>query len=240
MQLAKECVDVGIFTNNLDRMREFYGERVRLPYEEMLPLGGGFRQYRYGMLGSVLKINDSREPLAPRQPGGYKHLTIADPRTPMPFELVDPDGNQVNLVPTGHYGITQIAVHLGVTDESAFDRFYSEVLGCERLGERKYRLGKTIFIFEHDPEARRAEDSTVSGDAMGVVNAMRGQGIRYVTLQVRDCDAEHRHFMSMGVREGASPVTLGEVARICFIRDPDGNWIEISQRASLTGPLPKS
>jgi len=44
--------------------------------------------------------------------------------------------------------------------------------------------------------------------------------------------------MSMGVWEGAPPATLGTVARICFIRDPDGNWIEISQRASLTGALP--
>jgi lactoylglutathione lyase len=32
---------------------------------------------------------------------------------------------------------------------------------------------------------------------------------------------------------------LGETARISFILDPDGNWIEISQRASLTGALPK-
>ena len=28
--------------------------------------------------------------------------------------------------------------------------------------------------------------------------------------------------------------TLGGTARISFIRDPDGNWIELSQRASLT------
>ncbi len=44
----------------------------------------------------------------------------------------------------------------------------------------------------------------------------------------------------MEVWEGAPPVTLGEVARISFIRDPDGNWIEISQRASLTGAIPKN
>ena len=42
----------------------------------------------------------------------------------------------------------------------------------------------------------------------------------------------------MGVWEGAASVTLGTVAQISFIRDPDGNFIEISQRASLTGPIP--
>lgn len=28
------------------------------------------------------------------------------------------------------------------------------------------------------------------------------------------------------------------VARFSMVRDPDGNWIELSQRGSLTGPLP--
>ena len=37
-----------------------------------------------------------------------------------------------------------------------------------------------------------------------------------------------------------SPVRLGDVAAISFVRDPDGVWLEISQRASLTGDLPDS
>lgn len=40
-----------------------------------------------------------------------------------------------------------------------------------------------------------------------------------------------------GGDEGRPPATLGKVARISFVKDPDGNWIEISQRASLTGDL---
>ena len=40
-----------------------------------------------------------------------------------------------------------------------------------------------------------------------------------------------------GGREALPPTTLGKVARISFVMDPDGNSIEISQRASLTGPL---
>ena len=30
---------------------------------------------------------------------------------------------------------------------------------------------------------------------------------------------------------------LPETARICFVRDTDGGWIEISQRGSLTGSV---
>jgi catechol 2,3-dioxygenase-like lactoylglutathione lyase family enzyme len=238
MELAKRFVDVGIFTNRLDEMRAFYGERIRLPYEELLPVGGGVRQYRYGLLGSVLKINHSRELLPPRVAGGYRKLSIADARTPMPIPMQDPDGNDIELVPTGQRGINQIEIEIGVTDEAAFDHFYGDALQAERLGAGRFKLGETIIACRRDPAAARAHNSAPAG-AADVVASMRAVGMRYITVQVRDCDGEHRRFISMGVWEGAAPVTLGSVARISFIRDPDGNFIEISQRASLTGPIPR-
>ncbi|HEY6394233.1 MAG TPA: VOC family protein [Candidatus Binataceae bacterium] len=238
MELAKQYVDVGLFTNRLDEMRAFYAERIQLPYEELLAVGGGVKQYRYGLLGSVLKINHARDALPPRNPGGYTCFVIADPRTPMPMQLSDPDGNEVGLVPRGQRGINQIEIQIGVTDVAAFERFYGEAMQCERLGPARYKLGQTIISFAHDPAARRA-DSSGAQSATDVVASMRAVGFRYITLQVRDCNAEYRRLKSMGVWEGAPPRTLGDVARISFIRDPDGNWIEVSQRASLTGPLPK-
>jgi len=237
MKLAKQFVDVGLFTNNLDEMRAFYSERIRLPFEEILPVGPGMKQHRFGMLGSVLKINNSRDALPPRKSGGYQRLTIADPRTPMPLQMQDPDGNEIELVPPGQRGIKQIEIQLGVTDEPAFEHFYGEALQGHKLGPGRFQVGDTIISFAKDPAAVRAPKAA-SASAMDVVGSMRAVGIRYITVQVRDCDEEHRRFMSMGVWEGAAPVTLGEVARISFIRDPDGNFIEISQRASLTGALP--
>jgi len=239
MDLAKDCIDVGLMTNQLEEMRAFYAERIGLPYEEMLPVGNGTRQHRYGLLGSVLKINHSRDPLPPRIAGGYSRLTIADQRTPIPFALSDPDGNPIQLVPTGHYGINQIGIHLGVTNEDDFERFYGEVLGGEKLAPKRYRIGKTVLSFEHDAAARRA-DRDDPRRAVEVMTSMRAVGFRYITIQVRDCNAAFKHAIAHGAWEGSAPMTLGEVARICFIRDPDGNWIEISQRASLTGPLPKN
>ena len=237
MELAKRFVDVGIFTNRLDEMRAFYGERIRLPYEELLPVGGGVRQYRYGLLGSVLKINHSRDPLPPRIAGGYRKLSISDPRTPMPMPMQDPDGNDIELVPTGQRGVNQIEIHIGVTDEAAFEKFYGEAMQAERLGAGRFKLGETILSFQRDAAAVHAAKSP-SASAADVIASMRAVGMRYITVQVREVDAEHRRFMSMGVWEGAAPVSLGAVARISFIRDPDGNFIEISQRASLTGPIP--
>jgi Protein of unknown function (DUF1524) len=111
--------------------------------------------------------------------------------------------------------------------------FRSEEDACNRYFE-----AQCTIHWDKSTEIVRA-GKAAAASAMDVVGSMRAVGIRYVTFQVRDCNAEHRRFMSMGVWEGASPVTLGEVARISFIRDPDGNFIEISQRASLTGPLPR-
>ena len=237
MELAKRFVDVGIFTNRIDEMRAFYAERIRLPYEELLPVGGGVRQYRYGLLGSVLKINHSRDPLPPRIAGGYRMLSISDSRTPMPLPMQDPDGNELELVPTGQRGVNQIEIHIGVTDEAAFESFYGDAMQAERLTAGRFKLGETIISFRNDPAAFRAQKSATAS-APDVIASMRAVGMRYITVQVRDVDAEHRRLMSMGVWEGAAPVSLGAVARISFIRDPDGNFIEVSQRASLTGRLP--
>jgi catechol 2,3-dioxygenase-like lactoylglutathione lyase family enzyme len=237
MNLAKQFMDVGLFTNRIDEMRAFYSEQVRLPYEELLPISSGVKQYRFGLLGSVLKINHIRDPLPDRKPGGYRRVTISDPRTSTPLQLQDPDGNLIELIPADQRDVRQIEIQLGVTDESAFEHFYGDAMQCERLREGRYRLGETIVSFAKDPGAVRAADSPAAS-ATDVIGAMRAVGIRYLTVQVRDCDAEYQRMAAMNVRLGAKPVTLGDIARICFARDPDGNFIEISQRASLTGPLP--
>src|SRR5262249_6627458 len=238
MELAKNFLDIGLFTNRLDEMKRFYGERLRLPYEELLPLGGGMHQHRYGLLGSVLKINHSRGPLPQRsRGGGERRRPIGGSPPPMPFELTDPDGNSIELVPTGQRGIRHIEIHLGVTSEADFAKFYGEALGGQRVDERRCRIGETILSFAHDPAARRA-DKSASQTAEEVIGSIRAVGFRYCTVQVMNCDAEHQPLLPMGVWDGAAPVTLGKVARIPFIPDPDGNSIEISHRASLTGPLP--
>ena len=64
-----------------------------------------------------------------------------------------------------------------------------------------------------------------------------GPGWRYLTFQVFKVDAEHARILARGGREAAPPRTPGTTARISMVKAPDGNWIEISQRASITGSL---
>ena len=102
--------------------------------------------------------------------------------------------------------------------------FFGSVLETEDLGGDRFRWATTVFILEEDAE------QPASG-------GMQGTGYRYITVQVFKVDAEHASALSRGATEGSPPVTLGKTARISFITDPDNNWIEVSQRASLTGDL---
>ncbi|MEX2081693.1 MAG: VOC family protein [Dehalococcoidia bacterium] len=226
LNLAKQHLDLGIFTNRLEEQLAFWQGTAGLPFDELLPVGGGVRQHRHSLNGSVFKLNHVRSDL-PAVPSwtGYRRLLIARPGLAARRDLVDPDGNLVSLVPQGFARIEGIAVELAVRDEAAFHDFYSRVLQLPAAGPDAYRSGDSLVWFSQSPHA-------------GEAGPMQDRGFRYLTVQVWDVEAEHAAILSRGGREGRPPVTLGNTARISFVRDPDGNWIEVSQRASLTGPLP--
>ena len=177
------------------------------------------------MNGSVFKLNAARDPLNEAPPSGYRELLIAREGVFEPQTLVDPDGNRVTLVPPGHDGVTGIGVRIAVRDMAAQARFWGEAMEFERAGDGTFRCGDTMLLLAQDPTAVRTEP-------------MRAPGYRYLTAQVWDVDTEHRGIVERGGDEGRPPVTLGTTARVSFVRDTDGNWIEVSQRASLTGALP--
>jgi lactoylglutathione lyase len=226
MRLAKPCIDVGILTNRGEEQLAFWQREVGLPFEERLPVRRGFVQMRHGMNGSVFKLNVVDAPVPENPLAGYRELWVAREGVAAPRELVDPDGNRVVLVPPGHRGVTGIAVALAVRDAAAHGRFYTQALGLEQGAPDTYRCGTSLYVVR--------EDASGPGDA-----SRDGRGYRYTTIQVWDCDAETAGIVARGGALGAEPITLGKTARFSFVRDPDGNWIEISQRASLTGPLPK-
>ena len=224
MQLAKPALDVGLYTNQREAMLEFWQQRAGVPFDELLPAGRGVHQLRHRIGESILKINHVREPLTASPPAGYRRLSLAREGVREPQELVDPDGNAVRLVPPGWQGIAQLELELAVRDREAARAFYRDALGLEEPSPGRFRCGVSLIALREDAEA--ASDPP-----------LRAPGYRYTTVQVFDVVSEHAGILRRGGREGTAPVRLGEVAYISFVRDPDGNWIEISQRKSLTGSL---
>jgi len=227
MKLAKPAVDLGLNTNNLAALLAFWQNDVGLPFDHVLPIRKGTKQYRHDLLGSVLKINHFEGKLPETRPSGFVELLIARDAVGQSRHLRDPDGNRVTLVDKARSGIAQIAIRLGVRDPDAHARFIQNALGLEETsvaGECAFQAGQTLLFLDRSRDA--PSDAT-----------MEGKGYRYITFQVFKTDTEHSHILASGGREALAPLTLGDTARISMVRDPDGNWIEISQRASITGSL---
>ena len=224
MQLAKPRFDIGLSTNVIEPMLAFWQAEVGAAFDHLLPIRRGQDQHRHDLMGSVLKINHHAATLPANPPSGYRELLIAREGLTAPRALLDPEGNRVSLVPPGADGVTQIGVRLAVRDLAAHRRFYAEVLGLPEERSGAFRAGESLILLEEAPDA--------PADAQ-----MAGPGWRYITLQVFKVDAEHAGVLARGGREALAPITLGTTARISMVRDPDGNWLELSQRASIVGDL---
>jgi catechol 2,3-dioxygenase-like lactoylglutathione lyase family enzyme len=223
MKLAKQHLDIGLFSNKRNEQLAFWQHTVGLAYDHVGKLGGGMQQHRHHMNGSILKMNHARDPLPALAPSGIVGLQIARAGLVEPKPLADPDGNKVTLVPEGRDGVQGIAILLKVNEPAAHDRFWTHAMQYERVGEGLYRCGDSLIVIAEQGkvESRGAQ--------------WRGPGYRYTTVQVWDCIAEYQGILARGGTSGGEPRLLGETVRYAFVCDPDGNHIEISQRASLTG-----
>ena len=228
MELAKPALDVGLYTNQLEASMAFWQEQAQVPYDELLKLGGGAHQHRHKIGDSILKINNTREPIAAGQPTGLQRLLLHTSAFEKTRDLTDPDGNLVTLKPASvsfaasSEADRNLTLMLKCNHLAASQDFYGEVLGLQNAADNEFRVGASAIQLE-------------PGEVGPFDRA--GIGYRYMTVQVFDVVAEHRNIIAKGGREGMPPTRLGEVAYISFVLDPDGNWIEISQRKSITGSL---
>ncbi len=226
--LSKPYVDVGLFTNRGDELRAFYGEVLRLPALDSIDIEPGYALHRYDAHGSALKLNVLEAPLPPRS-SCYVRMVWPDPRCERVERLVDPDGNEVERVPPGHLDVDQVGIVYRVPSLDVAASFAGGALGATRLGADRFRFGRTVLLFEVDPDTAPA-------------GALESLGFTYTTLHVTDTVAVHERLIGRGCRAAIPPTPFGEITTYSFVRDPTGNWIEISQRADLAGvptsPLP--
>lgn len=226
MRLAKPHLDIGLFTRQLEPHRVFWSEAVGLRLDHELPVGPGWVQHRYDAHNSVIKINHWTDELPDVPPTGYVGLTIAREGAPR-WTGCHPEGDWVAVVPPETKGITRIAVTVSTPDPLRMMDFYVGAMEFEPVGPQTAQCGDSLIFVEEGPGGSETEDFI-------------GPGFRYLTVQIFDADKACEEIVARGGRLARAPVTLGDVARFGFVKDPDGNWIEISARNSLIKPAANS
>ncbi len=211
---AKPAFDIGFATDDLEAHRTIWEGAAALPYDHLAKLGGGFHQHRWRLGQSIVKVNHSRAPLPATPPGGFRRLTVAADRD---ADMATPEGTSVRLRPMNDIDLELAVV---ANDPDAFDRFYGALLGFAPDGPHAFRLGRCRIVATRGAAPR--------------IDDWRAAGLRYMTVQIFDCDGVMSRLADASAEIGRPPRTLGQV-RYGFVRDGDGNWIEISERASLTG-----
>ncbi|MBI3737313.1 VOC family protein [Candidatus Sumerlaeota bacterium] len=153
----------------------------------------------------------------------------------------DPDGNQVELLelPEGAEpaAADRTTVGLTVTSIEKSREFYGKILGLPEQPSRPlFNTGGPIkYIFE-------AGKSTIkfwSFEKELPVHTGKWDeavGIRYMTFLVKDVDAAFEELTKRGAKIAQPPTDFGSLARVMFITDPDGNYIEL---AALAKPKAK-
>jgi catechol 2,3-dioxygenase-like lactoylglutathione lyase family enzyme len=218
--LARGGFDVGLLTDRVDASLAFWCDERGLHIEHTLDPMPGITQHKLTMHGAVLKVNAVAAGLSRRgRLSNVRFLRLVEDGVDAPEHVRDPDGNVVELVPPGG-GLRAFGVHLAVADEDAAIRFYGEILGLERIGDRTYDLAGADLSFAWAPDAR-------GGGGL--------PGFGYLTLQVMDVHEAHALLCGRGATEMRPPsdTAFAGGSSVSFITDPSGTTIEISQRPDL-------
>jgi catechol 2,3-dioxygenase-like lactoylglutathione lyase family enzyme len=225
--LARPGLDWGVPSDHGGAMRAFYEHELGLAFLDANEIIPGHDEIFYEMLGSWFKINASAEPLEPAVTG-YRELWMADTAASEPRTLVDPDGLAITRVPAGYRGVTEIGLVMSVPDVDAQRRFIREGMGGTPVaGSEGLQVGNTVIFVEQ-------------ADGPMEVTPIVRRGLTMLTLIVNDLLAVHRHLLDHGgihgIRASDDPGVPGR-CQFSFVRDPNGNWIELVQFAQ-DAPIP--
>lgn len=222
MHLAKPCLDVGLFTDDVAAQCTFWSDVVGLGSPQELEIEPGWVQHRFDAHGSVIKVNHLVAGLPPAPPSGVTAVTVAVAGRDGAWTGEHPGGGAVSAVAPGGDGVTGIGITLSSPDPERLVAFYHDTLGFDATGPSAVRCGQTPLV-------------VVEGPGGSPTDEVVGPGYRYLTVQVHDVDHEIDEVVRRGGRLLRAPEFVAGVARIGFVADPDGTWIELSARASLTG-----
>jgi lactoylglutathione lyase len=127
-----------------------------------------------------------------------------------------------------------------VTDLERSLKFYTELFGLKEVarGDRT-KYGAGVYVLLRDPKSRQKLELNwyPEGSRYGVPYVV-GEGLDHIAFKVDDVTKTYEILVSRGAgpTEIAPSVYGGWSA---YVKDPDGNWIEIyQQEPSTDSPIP--
>ena len=226
MELAKQQLDIGTMVQDWEPALAFWADKVGLSYTKFEKIGGGVRQHRFDGHGSVIKVNHCRKTMK-AHPTIHRGMRIVCHSVSAPELVHGPEGVDIELVPGGHDAVVDVEILNATTNLNEARRFWVDGVGGIEFEPGRFRIGSSIVRCVEELHLQRPTVRT-------------GPGLRYLTVQVQHVDQAWQRLVDMGFTGEMEPTSLGETARVSFVRDPDGGYVEVSERAEFTGrPLPQ-
>jgi lactoylglutathione lyase len=115
---------------------------------------------------------------------------------------------------------------LNVTNMDRSIDFYTGKLGLKLTSRREVKQNNAEIAFLKD-ESEGAIELTHWRDKKSLAE---GDNFDHIAFAVDDVAAEIQRLKAGGVAIGMEPFSLqGSSSKIAFIKDPDGNWLELIQ-----------
>jgi lactoylglutathione lyase len=135
---------------------------------------------------------------------------------------------RVRIVYLSYFGIR-------VTDLERSQKFYSELFGLKEVarGDRR-KHGAGIYVLLRDPKSHmKLELNWYPKESQYAVPYVSGEGLDHLAFKVDDVAKTYRMLIEKGVEPTEiDPSVYGGWS--AYVKDPDGNWIEIYQQGPPT------
>jgi lactoylglutathione lyase len=117
---------------------------------------------------------------------------------------------------------------LNVSDLDKSIEFYTHFIGLRLVSRREVRQNNAEIAFLQD-ESGAAIELTRWRDKK---NLVEGDNFDHIALAVNDVRKAVDELKANGVTIAMEPFSLsGSSSKIAFIKDPDGNWLELIEKA---------
>jgi lactoylglutathione lyase len=126
-------------------------------------------------------------------------------------------------------------IGMRVTDLERSLKFYKGLLGLEEVvrgDSTKYGMGVYVLLRDRKSKMKLELNWYPKGSKYASPYAA-GEGLDHIAFRVDDFKKKYEEMIA----KGASPTDFGikKGANYCYVKDPDGNWIELYQPKSPEG-----